>query len=107
MVLGNPKIIGPISELTTPNGIRVQGQTTGYTVVIYDYGSPPTPVAKDQVRGSDVRIPLYPGVGLRAGMRLYAMQEGDGDSSVMPTGNNFETVQPRPADERHLNAVSF
>ncbi|KAL5318950.1 hypothetical protein ACEPPN_014018 [Leptodophora sp. 'Broadleaf-Isolate-01'] len=93
MVLGNPKIIGPISELTTPNGIRVQGQTTGYTVVIYDYGSPPTPVAKDQVRGSDVRIPLYPGVGLRAGMRLYAMQEGDGDSSVMPTGNNFETSQ--------------
>ncbi|KAG4439429.1 hypothetical protein IFR05_005076 [Cadophora sp. M221] len=107
MVLGNPKIVGPISELTTPNGIRVQGQTTGYTVAIYDYGSPPTLVGKDQVRGSDVRIPINLGVGLHAGMRLYAMQEGDGDSSVMPTGDNLETVQPGPTDPRHLNAVSF
>jgi hypothetical protein len=35
------------------------------------------------------------------------MQEGDGDSSVVPTGDNFETVQLCLADERYLNAVSF
>lgn len=96
-----------MSELTGPHGIRVQGQITNYTVKIFDYGPSSNSIAEGRARGSDDRIPLLPLVELRAGMRPYAMQEGDGDSSATPTGDNFETAQPPPADERHLKAVSF
>jgi hypothetical protein len=106
-LLTNPTIVGPLNELTSPYGIRVQGQVVDAEVSVYDFPSNFL-VARQTVTSSDQRIMLQPGVTLSPRMHLYAMQTLGGDSSLAPTGgDNFVGVHPEPRDASEIGSLVF
>jgi glycerophosphoryl diester phosphodiesterase len=105
MALTNPTIIGPISELTT--SVRLQGQLAGATVTIFTASPVQTLLAKGVATSSDQRFPLLPGVHLSAAHKLFAMQDLGGDSSVVPGGDLFMGVQPKPQSAGDIGTVGF
>lgn len=91
MPLMQPIVAGPISELST--SIRVRGQLAGSTVTI-ETGS--RTVAKGVANSGDERIPLIPGVTLKATESLYAIQHVGGDQSDPPSPSQMTPVGPVP-----------
>jgi PLAT/LH2 domain len=105
MALTNPKIVGPISELTT--SIRVQGQIVGANVAIFTSTPTKSLVAKGTATSSDQRFPLLSGVQLSFKNHLFAMQDLGGDSSVAPSGDLQMGVQPKPQSAGDVGSVGF
>jgi hypothetical protein len=105
MALTNPKIVGPVSELTT--SIRVQGQIVGADVSIFSSTPVKSLVAKGKATSSDERFPLLGGVQLSAANLLFAMQELGSDKSVLPSGDLQMAVQPKPKSAGEIGSVGF
>ncbi len=105
MALTNPKIVGPISELTT--SLRVQGQVVGAEVSIFTSAPAQSLVAKGKATSSDQRFSLLGGVQLSSKNLLFAMQDLGGDSSVTPSGDLQMGVQPKPQSAGDIGSVGY
>ena len=73
MSLTVPITVGPLSELTSPYGIRVTGQLVNANVTIYTRTPARPLIAQGQASSGDQRFMLLPGVSLKSDMQLFAM----------------------------------
>lgn len=105
MALMNPKVVGPVSELTA--SIRVQGQLPGATVEVVSTTPTLHVVAKGVVASSDERVALLGGTPLKTSDLLFARQELSGESSPGPEGDLGIGVQPKPTSAAGLGHVGY
>ncbi len=105
MPLTNPKIVGPVSELTT--SIRVQSQLVGAEVSIFSSKPAQHLLAQGVATASDQRFTLAAGAHLSAHDLLFAMQSLGGESSVAPSGDLGMGVQPKPGSAGEIGGVGF
>ncbi|MEV0680155.1 PLAT/LH2 domain-containing protein [Actinosynnema sp. NPDC050436] len=105
VALISPKIVGPLSVLST--SIRVLGQISGVTVSVYSAKPNKHLVAEGVATGSDQRFPLLPGAVLTAQDQLFAVQESGAESSAEPAGDLLVGVQPAPTAVAEIGHVDF
>jgi hypothetical protein len=105
MSLCQPTVVGPLSELSTL--IRVQGQFPGASVTVFSLAPSLQKVAHGTAVSSDQRFPLLSGVHLSFKNLLVAVQEFNGDTSQLPTGDLGIGVQPKPQSAGDIGAVGF
>jgi hypothetical protein len=105
MALCTPRLIGPVSELST--SVEVEGLAAGAKVVVAAIGPTPRDVATSaSASGGRDQLTLLPGVSLQAKDQLVVTETLGGDQAKTPAGMELG-VQPAPASAADVGPVGY